>query len=155
MLQQKSVHHLRTVGCILHHLQPCCASCASTSCLRPHSAHIPHFEALGDHRIFLGRKLREAGIALIVMASNKARRIAKELADLHADTSSQIQADTVGEDVTKLRGSFGGPPGTPYEGGKYEINIDIPSEYPFRPPIMKFATKVWHPNVSSQTVSES
>lgn len=87
------------------------------------------------------------------MASNKARRIAKELADLHADTQSQIQADTIGEDVTKLRGSFGGPPGTPYEGGKYEINIDIPSEYPFRPPIMKFATKVWHPNVSSQTVS--
>jgi ubiquitin-conjugating enzyme (huntingtin interacting protein 2) len=87
------------------------------------------------------------------MASNMARRIAKELADLHADTQSHIQADTVGDDITKLRGSFGGPPGTPYEGGKYEINIDIPSEYPFRPPIMKFATKVWHPNVSSQTVS--
>lgn len=87
------------------------------------------------------------------MASNKARRIAKELADLQADTTSHVYAESVGDDLTKLRGSFGGPPGTPYEGGKYEINIDIPSEYPFRPPIMKFATKVWHPNVSSQTVS--
>jgi ubiquitin-conjugating enzyme (huntingtin interacting protein 2) len=87
------------------------------------------------------------------MASNKARRITKELADLHADSQSQVHAETVGEDVTKLKGSFAGPTGTPYEGGKYEINIEIPSEYPFRPPVMKFATKLWHPNVSSQTVS--
>lgn len=86
------------------------------------------------------------------MGSNKTRRVAKELADLRNDAQSQIQADTVGEDMTKLKGSFAGPPGTPYEGAKYEINIDIPSDYPFHPPIMKFATKIWHPNISSQTV---
>jgi len=83
------------------------------------------------------------------MSSNKARRIAKELADIHNDTHSHIKADTIGEDITRLRGSFEGPPGTPYEGGTYEINIEIPTEYPFRPPVMKFATKIWHPNVSS------
>jgi len=85
------------------------------------------------------------------MASNKARRIAKELADIHNDTLSHVKAAPIGEELTKLRGSFEGPPGTPYEGGTYEINIEIPNEYPFRPPIMKFATKIWHPNVSSQT----
>ncbi len=31
------------------------------------------------------------------------------------------------------------------------INIDIPSAYPFEPPKMKFVTKIWHPNISSQT----
>jgi ubiquitin-conjugating enzyme (huntingtin interacting protein 2) len=86
------------------------------------------------------------------MASNKARRINKELADIRNDTLSHIKAELVGDDITRLRGSFEGPPGTAYEGGKYDINIEIPSEYPFRPPIMKFATKIWHPNVSSQTV---
>ena len=86
------------------------------------------------------------------MASNKARRINKELADIQNDTYSHIKAETIGDDITRLRGSFEGPPGTAYEGGKYEINIEIPNEYPFRPPIMKFATKIWHPNVSSQTV---
>ena len=89
------------------------------------------------------------------MSSNKARRIAKELADIRNDRFSHIYADTIGEDLTKLRGSFEGPPGTAYEGGKYDVNIDIPNEYPFRPPIMKFATKIWHPNISSQTVSFS
>ncbi|PWY85842.1 hypothetical protein BO94DRAFT_535979 [Aspergillus sclerotioniger CBS 115572] len=87
------------------------------------------------------------------MASNRARRIAKEIADIHADTQSQITAEPLGseEDITHLRGSFPGPPGTPYEGGNYTVDIKIPNEYPFRPPVMKFVTKVWHPNISSQT----
>lgn len=91
------------------------------------------------------------------MASNRTRRIAKEIADIRADSSSQITAEPVGGegDITHLRGSFPGPPGTPYEGGVYKIDIRIPNEYPFRPPAMKFETKVWHPNVSSQTVSSS
>ena len=89
------------------------------------------------------------------MSSNRMRRIAKEIADIHADTLSHIQADVAGngDDLTQLKGSFKGPPGTPYEGGTYKIDIRIPSEYPFRPPTMKFETKVYHPNVSSQTVS--
>ncbi|KAJ5833596.1 hypothetical protein N7474_001907 [Penicillium riverlandense] len=87
------------------------------------------------------------------MASNRIRRMRKEIADIHADTHSQINAEPVGgeDDVTHLRGSFPGPPGTPYEGGTYNIDIKIPEMYPFRPPTMKFETKVWHPNVSSQT----
>lgn len=89
------------------------------------------------------------------MASNRGRRIAKEILDIRADTISHITVDPMGddEDITHLRGSFPGPPGTPYEGGTYAIDIRIPTDYPFRPPKMKFVTKVWHPNVSSQTVS--
>ena len=89
------------------------------------------------------------------MASNRNRRIAKEIADIHNDPQSQVTAEPMGaeDDLTHLRGSFRGPPGTPYEDGTFFVDIKIPTEYPFRPPIMKFETKVWHPNVSSQTVS--
>lgn len=89
------------------------------------------------------------------MAGHKARRIAKELADISADTISKISAESVNDSLTNLKGSFPGPPGTPYEGGTYEVQITIPNEYPFKPPVMKFTTKIWHPNVSSQTVSTS
>ena len=90
------------------------------------------------------------------MSSSRTRRIAKEVADIHSDNLSNIKADPVGngDDLTHLKGSFKGPPGTPYEGGTYTIDVKIPHDYPFRPPVMKFDTKVWHPNVSSQTVSE-
>lgn len=91
------------------------------------------------------------------MATNRQRRVAKEIADIHSDTSSKIQAEPFGNgaDLTHLKGRFKGPPGTPYEGGTYVVDIRIPNEYPFRPPIMKFDTKLWHPNVSSQTVCGS
>ena len=89
------------------------------------------------------------------MASNRLRRVAKELSDMQGDTESQIliQPTGGGSDVTHLQASFPGPPDTPYEGGSYEVDIKIPPEYPFRPPIMRFTTKLWHPNISSQTVS--
>lgn len=89
------------------------------------------------------------------MASNRNRRIAKEIADIHNDSHSQVTAEPVGaeDDLTHLRGSFRGPPGTPYEDGTFFVDIKIPNEYPFRPPVMKFETKVYHPNISSQTVS--
>lgn len=88
------------------------------------------------------------------MSSNRIRRIAKEIGDLKSDSVSDIKASPVGngEDLTHLKGSFRGPPGTPYEGGTFTIDVRIPSDYPFKPPIMKFDTKIWHPNVSSQTV---
>lgn len=38
-----------------------------------------------------------------------------------------------------------------YEGGTFIIDIVIPPDYPYKPPRMKFDTKIWHPNVSSQT----
>jgi ubiquitin-conjugating enzyme (huntingtin interacting protein 2) len=89
------------------------------------------------------------------MASNRLRRIAKELSDIQADTESKILAESAnGSDLTHLLASFPGPPDTPYEGGTYIVDIKIPQEYPFRPPVMFFKTKLWHPNVSSQTVSD-
>lgn len=87
------------------------------------------------------------------MTSNRLRRIAKELADIQKDEDSKIFAETAdGQDLTHLLASFPGPPDTPYEGGTFVVDIKIPNEYPFRPPIMQFKTKLWHPNVSSQTV---
>jgi len=50
-----------------------------------------------------------------------------------------------------LTGYFKGPPGTPYENGVFKVDINIPNEYPFKPPAMKFLTKVYHPNISSVT----
>lgn len=91
------------------------------------------------------------------MSSNRLRRIAKEIEDVRSDTWSKVTLEIAGnaEDLTHLEGHFEGPPDTPYEGGKYTVDIRIPNDYPFKPPVMKFATRIWHPNVSSQTVSKA
>lgn len=52
-------------------------------------------------------------------------------------------------DLSSWRGTFPGPVGTPYEGGTFEVNIQLPAGFCIAPPRLTFLTKVWHPNVSS------
>lgn len=83
---------------------------------------------------------------------SRVKRISKELEDVKRDKLSHVTLVPVDEDnLEHLKGTFEGPPGTPYEGGLFEVDIKIPDEYPFKPPNMKFDTKIYHPNISSQT----
>lgn len=35
----------------------------------------------------------------------------------------------------------------PYNKGAFRINVDFPTDYPFKPPSITFVTKIYHPNV--------
>ncbi|KAK4395558.1 Ubiquitin-conjugating enzyme E2 27 [Sesamum angolense] len=80
-------------------------------------------------------------------------RVQKELQECNRDFQvSGIKVMPKGEsNLAHLLGTIPGPIGTPYEGGSFKIDITLPDGYPFQPPKMKFATKVWHPNISSQS----
>lgn len=79
-------------------------------------------------------------------------RLMKELAEVGKDDSSGVTATPVTEgNLRHLIGTLQGPEGTVYAEGVFEVDIIIPKQYPFEPPKMKYLTKVWHPNVSSQT----
>ncbi|CCF56902.1 hypothetical protein KAFR_0B06060 [Kazachstania africana CBS 2517] len=83
---------------------------------------------------------------------SRAKRIMKELQAVKDDPEAKITLEFVIEsDIHHLKGSFIGPPGTPYENGAFVVDIEVPMEYPFKPPQMKFDTKVYHPNISSVT----
>lgn len=44
-----------------------------------------------------------------------------------------------------------GPEDTPYSGKKWKISIDLPIDYPFKPPEVKFIDRIFHPNISAGT----
>ncbi|KAG8908397.1 hypothetical protein FRB99_006602 [Tulasnella sp. 403] len=77
------------------------------------------------------------------------RRVNKEIADCKKDSLSNISIELVDDNPFHLIGSFPGPQDTPYEGGRFSVDIVIPDSYPFQPVKMKFITKVYHPNISS------
>ncbi|XP_028084608.1 ubiquitin-conjugating enzyme E2 27 [Camellia sinensis] len=79
-------------------------------------------------------------------------RVQKELQECNKDNDvSGISIKPIGDNLTHLAGTIPGPLATPYEGGTFNIDIILPDGYPFEPPRMQFATKVWHPNISSQS----
>eukprot|EP00923_Selenidium_pygospionis_P010412 GHVN01018105.1.p1 GENE.GHVN01018105.1~~GHVN01018105.1.p1 ORF type:complete len:225 (-),score=14.40 GHVN01018105.1:540-1214(-) len=52
---------------------------------------------------------------------------------------------------THWKGVIKGPACSPYEDGAFSLDIKCSDEYPFKPPIIRFDTKIWHPNISSKT----
>lgn len=42
-----------------------------------------------------------------------------------------------------------GGPGTVYEGLSYKLSLTFPGRYPYTPPVVKFTTPCYHPNVDN------
>ncbi|KAH6942077.1 hypothetical protein HPB50_000652 [Hyalomma asiaticum] len=78
------------------------------------------------------------------------RRLREELADLVRDAPPCCSACPAHrDDLSKWRAVLSGPKGTPYEGGTFSLEITFPEDYPNTAPKIKFITKIYHPNVSS------
>ncbi|OII71652.1 Ubc1p like ubiquitin-conjugating enzyme [Cryptosporidium ubiquitum] len=67
------------------------------------------------------------------------------------EEDKQVGIKLIGNKTDNFLGIIRGPVGTPYEGGVFQLDIIVPKEYPYEPPKVKFITKIWHPNISSQT----
>lgn len=80
------------------------------------------------------------------MNHTHSKRIQKELAIINEDPELGIRL--LSEDLNNWIVSIKGPADTPYEGGTFYLTINIPSEYPFSPPKIKFNTKIYHPNIN-------
>jgi ubiquitin-conjugating enzyme E2 D/E len=81
------------------------------------------------------------------------KRIQKELIDLRKPGALPPCVLSVGpvadEDIFNWRAAILGPEGTSYAGGVFYLKVAFPSDYPFKPPRLQFATKVYHPNINA------
>ena len=85
------------------------------------------------------------------MAARQHKRLAKELGDASNDPIKGVEIKIVNDQITNWDVVIDGPEGTPYQGGKFVVNIDFNDNYPFKCPNMKFKTKIYHPNVKDGT----
>lgn len=76
------------------------------------------------------------------------RRLLLELKALNFDPPEGISAKPIDSSCYYWQASITGPRGSPYEGGIFYLYIQIPQSYPLRPPLVRFITKIFHPNVS-------
>ena len=77
------------------------------------------------------------------------KRLHKELIELEKDPPVNCSASIINDDIHTWEAIIIGPEKTPYENGIFKLSIVFPDNYPFKPPKIKFLTKVYHPNINA------
>jgi ubiquitin-conjugating enzyme E2 D/E len=77
------------------------------------------------------------------------KRLQREFELIQKEPPENVSAGLIGDNLFEWKATIFGPKDTPYEGGIFEINISIPQDYPFKPPLCVFKTKIYHPNINS------
>lgn len=83
-------------------------------------------------------------------SSSAAKRMFFELRNIRAGKVPFVTAAPVDDNLDKVLASIEGPPETPYEGGIFWLTIKLSEIDPSGPPLIRFQTKIYHPNVSPQ-----
>ena len=79
------------------------------------------------------------------------RRLSKELAEIQVSPPANVRKIGLIDErnYLKWQATIIGPQDSPYRGEIFDLTIDFPPEYPFRPPTVTFKTRINHPNIDS------
>jgi len=81
--------------------------------------------------------------------ANAQKRISREYAEISSNPLEGVSITPIDRDMFRWNIKLTGPPGSPYAGGTFKLLLTLPDNYPFKPPILTFQTKIYHPNVSN------
>ncbi|KAF6160187.1 hypothetical protein GIB67_016623 [Kingdonia uniflora] len=77
------------------------------------------------------------------------KRLQSELMCLMMSGDPGISAFPEEENIMSWKGTILGSTETVFEGMEYKLSLSFPTDYPFKPPKVKFETACFHPNVDA------
>eukprot|EP01106_Pelomyxa_sp_JSP_P010462 TRINITY_DN27812_c0_g1_i1.p1 TRINITY_DN27812_c0_g1~~TRINITY_DN27812_c0_g1_i1.p1 ORF type:complete len:171 (+),score=28.35 TRINITY_DN27812_c0_g1_i1:49-513(+) len=86
----------------------------------------------------------------MVVNYGSVRRVRRELQLVQGEPSElYTTAGPISDDLFHWQATLFGTPNTPYEGGRFQLDISFCKDYPFKPPRVRFLTKIYHPGVNA------
>ena len=76
------------------------------------------------------------------------KRLAKEFQELSLHPNNHFEITLDNDNLFHWNMIMTNLVDTPYEGGSFDLEFKFTTDYPFKPPVIHFKTKVFHPNVS-------
>jgi ubiquitin-conjugating enzyme E2 D/E len=86
------------------------------------------------------------------MSATSIRRLKKEWSDINQEiekSGENITVKLINDEIIHWSARMKGPDDSPFENGIFTLDIVFPTEYPFKPPIIKFINKMYHPNINT------
>eukprot|EP00299_Pterocystis_sp_00344_P009854 c4279_g1_i1.p1 GENE.c4279_g1_i1~~c4279_g1_i1.p1 ORF type:complete len:515 (+),score=108.45 c4279_g1_i1:37-1545(+) len=77
------------------------------------------------------------------------KRILKEYESFVANPASGWSASVSADDPHFWKATMMGPQSTPYEGGVWQLYVQFPNDYPFKPPKVRYLTPIYHCNINN------
>ena len=75
-------------------------------------------------------------------------RILNDLKDIEQNPPSHVSAGVIDDsNIYEWDATIIGPGLSPYAGGIFKLSIIFPETYPFKPPKIRFLTKIYHCNI--------
>jgi ubiquitin-conjugating enzyme E2 A len=73
-------------------------------------------------------------------------RLTRELAKLNKENVDGVEILAT-DDIYNWKAIIDGPKDTPFEDGKFNLELKFNDDYPVKPPSVKFLTQMFHPNI--------
>lgn len=77
------------------------------------------------------------------------KRLQKEKLEMMKSPPEGLSASPVEDELYHWVATIVGPSGTPYDGGIFNLDFNFPVDYPFKPPKVRFTTRIYHCNINT------
>lgn len=81
------------------------------------------------------------------MSSPARRRLMRDFKRMQQDPPAGVSASPIAENVMLWNAVIIGPAETPFEDGTFRLVMQFDEQYPNKPPVVRFLSKMFHPNV--------